>query len=477
MSEQRDVAVVESVWLPLLITTILTTAISLFLYRQFQFRSLRRDPNQISSFFNLDDFVSATNLKNYAIFYSGSLSFLFFFVSFLAISSERFVISLQEFIVRELDKSSPFYGVIRSLMDVPQLSLGLGVAIGAFFLYPYIRGPINFCRDTVHNAIGFERTADKIAKSVATEVMLAKSDAAIEFIERAIGRGPRPSELFNSGPDIQASYLILYHACRRAANIGLSAAIEEIATKCGVTAPATPVPRPGVIDVKPAIPAISIFLFLAVVYLAFILLAEMPMTYYLSIEWPKNNWEGRKDLLIEIARISFQIVFPLWIGLSLFYSRWRRLGDEERIRESIVRISSALILLSIFGGIAVLVVNSIRNVETSGTYVAFSSRAILEATLPCVIAPAAVTLWLYLGKFRLQIVGRTMIVAAAGTMLYTTNQLIYDILADYTAPQRYMHALVLGFYLTLVGTMLWALLLRPRERLSIFGRRAEPIVA
>jgi hypothetical protein len=463
----------------IIISFALSVAIFVYLYFQFQRRPLKRKPDRLTSFFDLRRIVLIGNLKSYASLYSASISLVIFYGLFWMLTSQEFIEKLTNLVKDEFDDKHPKYKeVIHSLLNIPEISLGVTIGISVFLIYPYLRGPLMVCRSWVHRAIGFEESAVENASRVADAISAAcgAREKAIHLIEDKVGTGPRPPEAAGNVEFDLCTYLVLHHASRDASKIGLIAAVENVANKCKVNVPR--IYDPSTLDLRRLIvPSAFYLIFIYIYYVTIPMLNPVVRHVFGEIEWPiLNSDNDLSGLVLGIVRFSLQVVIPSWIGLSLFDDRRRRLAGQENSRQTIAEVIRAQTLLSLFTGMICSILSAVQNLTLNGKYSIFSLRNGLDIILPCLIPPLIVVIWNYMNRSTRPI-AVILFSAFSSAIVYGLFQFMYEFQSKMRG--AYVHSFVLALLLSSASQALWVFFLDSGLNVSIsnVGRRNNPHAA
>jgi hypothetical protein len=455
----------------LLVAAPFCVALGILLYSDFRTRTRRNQPNRVSSFFDLVEFVHWKNLRNFAWLYTGASAGLIWITFGLLCVSEKIGEKTRGILASLLNNFSQNKAV-STLTEAVQsgdfpisISLLLLWLAAAVIFLPHLTTLFRSAKRIVHVGIGFEDTCDRLVRHAASDIetSIGIDEAQASFLQPKL----LPRELASSDPGIQLQFGVLSKAATNASQDGLRHALRALLERHNIES-ALRVDPPPLLRLSTVVFSLGFYVAAAIIYCAFVprlgyLLCgdhECQLPLLGKFVFP-NLGQGNdpakvlQDVIIDVSQFSLQVAMPFWIGLGLFVRRQKNASAGTGLTANFIPVAGFQIAISVVFGCFFSMVVCIYAWSNAQTVAFFTLSRALDAFLPCIVAPIITYLWVTLDSpVSYKIVLSSFVAACAG-LLYGLVGFCYDCLTSWRA--LFVEGGLLAFYLILVCGLLWSL--------------------
>ena len=462
--------------------------LTLILFKDFQIRPRTNNPNKISSFFELNEFVQAENLRGYAKLYSILVCGVLWIAYVSLFLSDKICLSALTIVDASL-KSSSLSGfadtIVASGVGAP-IALFILMVVAIIVFFPYFSKAHNLLKSSAQAGVDFDDTCDKLVGIAANDIKDAGLTAEyitkeIETLDLNTGSTIKFREAtaipreFGDNPDEDSvlRYALLKSAIKDASSTGLIPALRAIQKTRNVKSKIDNPPPP--INIRQMIVVSLFFAGLSLIYCALIgrvgnyFCGDKNCTAPLLGEFvfpgaTKDAGAVFGSVVIEYFIFSAQVALPFWIGIALYERKQKSSSNKFTFADNFVPVAFMQITWSFFLSLLSVVAIYVFSWVNSSAISPFTPWSLLQFAISVLLAPVITVLWVWLSvrpvPSLLQGVAAALVAALIYGFMGFCYTCLYQAIRSPNFTQQDVYWAVLAFYVVLVCGILWLMTTR-----------------
>ncbi|MET4071417.1 hypothetical protein ABID58_006229 [Bradyrhizobium sp. S3.2.6] len=290
----------------------------------------KSDIRSPSSFFSLDEVVSARWFTAISFFFAGSLAILY---AALALNAGAFLTDIQHLLVDWLKQKFPAesQAQIKKIFEDDFPSWLEPLSVLGFFLFLFaakVRKILVVCRDLILNASGLYKILDEAAIDTARELQKkyrGDFDRLAADLKKKFSEAPLPELYAGNEGEMRIAYQVVWLNRKSIRESGLVASLDEFRKRLGIEVSDHGSFR---LDLTHLAIASVLFTIFMGVYVVVVPLFHSVVPSYLH--WPnpvgQDTWF---DVIRYVLKFTLGFVFPLMLALNMYPVRRRAYRREE----------------------------------------------------------------------------------------------------------------------------------------------------